>query len=598
MNVFLKKINEVNQIKYILISLFFFILIICPLSYYWAKFGFDTTDTGFFLYSQSKINFENISESGPNLYWIGSDLVGALWLKIIGAPSLQNARLGAYLLNGIIFLIIHFSLLNIINDKIKAIVVSLITYFLFGANNIFPIINYDLAPLLPISLLFLIFTRIIYKHENYKIYYYLIGVLIYLMIFMRFPLIILAFLFLLLFIFQSKNDKKVIALVILIGFVSIQIILIQFDFIKNPTSLFYVTIVDSLNKILGISHVSTSSFSLLSSNNYGLLDQISYWLRGYFRIIIFTFLFIVFVSTLYLKMSKRALDFFIAFAMFLLSILIVFPFYIFKINLETIQSQLLNIYLLSGLCIFFFFNFLFIKNINKWALFFIVALFILYPLGSNSFEKKLIITFPLVVPAIYFLFDMSIVNFSNPRSELFYKSTVMLSKIVFIPICFSVLYNYKNFPYKDSSIDKLTFHFRVASLFNVNTTQRRKDEIEKVLIFLNNHKRSDSKMLCLGKISMFNYLTNMDGVFDYPWPTYLGFNYFSSNISHSINLNNKLDFIVLPLYDVTQDGWEFRHDPIDIKPEYIAYVKDFAIKQGYSEAFKTEYFLILKTNRF
>lgn len=598
MSVIFIKINEVNQIKYILISLFFLILIICPLSYHWAKFGFDTTDTGFFLYSQSKLNFENISESGPNLYWIGSDLLGALWLKIIGDPSLQNARFGAYLLNGLIFLIVHFSLLNIINDKLKAIVVSLISYVLFGANNIFPIINYDLAPLLPISVLFLIFTRIVYKQENYKIYYYLIGALIYLMIFMRFPLIIMAFLFLLLFIFQSKNERKAVSIIIFVGFVSIQIILIQFDFLKNPTYLFYDTIIDTFSKIVGISQVSSSSFSLLSSNNYGLVDQISYWLRGYFRIITITFLFIVFVSAFYLKMSRRGLTFFYIFFIFLLSILIIFPFDIFKINLETIQRQFLNIYLLSGLCIFFFFNFSFIESIDKWVLVFLAALFILYPVGSNSFEKKLIITFPIVVPAIYFLFEGSIVNFYNPRFELFYKSTVMLSKIVFIPICVSVLYNYVNFPYKDSSINKLTFNFRVGSLYNINTTLRRKNEIEKVVVFLNNHKKSDSKMLCLGKISMFNYLTNMDGIFDYPWPNYLGFDYFSSNITHSLNLKNKLDFIVLPLFDVTQDGWELRHDPIDIKPEYLAYVKDRANKQGYTEAFRSEYFMILKTNRF
>ncbi len=595
----INKINEIKQGSYVFIALVLSFLIISPLSYYWAKFGFDTTDTGFFLYTQNKINFGTLNETGPNLYWIGSDLFGSLWLKLIGDPSLHKARIGAYLLDGLIFFIIHFSLLNILNNRIKAINITFFTYLLFGAINIFPIINYDLAPLLPISLLFFILTRIVYKNENFKSYYFIVGILLYLMIFMRLPLILLALSFILIFIFQNKNQKKAVLLLIIIGFIFIQILFLRFEFFRNPTFLMYRTIGSTFYKLLGHNDSTTGSLSLLSSNNYGVSSQILYWLRGYIRIIVFTFLITYFLYFLLKKTSKKFQT--ISHWSLFLS-LVVFLFLpisnIFKYNLETIQNQALNIYLLSGLTLFFLLFFSLKTGIHQSLILFLASLFILFPLGSNSFEKKLILTFPLIIPALYFIYLSTPVVLLNEKLNLFYKSLIWLSKLIFIPIIIITIKNYKNYPYKDSEISSLNKTLQISPLKNIQTTKKRGDEIESVVSYLLKNKKSDSKILCVGRISILNYLTKTDGIFDYPWPTYLNISYFQSRIDILLNKTNKLDFIVFPLYDVTQENWEQRHLPLDFNPNYINYVIDVANKNGYKKFYTTEYFMIMKSSRY
>jgi hypothetical protein len=599
MSIIFNKINEIKQSTYVFICSILFILIILPLSYYWAKFGLDTTDTGFFLYSQNKINLGTLNETGPNLFWIGSDLLGSIWLKIIGIPSLHKARIAAYLLDGLIFFIIHFCLLNIIKDRINAIYSSFFSYLFFGATNIFPIINYDLAPLLPISLLFYILIRIVYKNEQFKSYYFFVGILLYVMIFMRLPLLFLALSFLLIFILQNKNQKKIVFFSIIIGFIFIQIIFLQFEYFRNPTYLMYRTIGGTFYKLLGYNDSKTDSLSLLSSNNYGVSSQIFYWLRGYIRIIIFTFL-ITFVLYFLLKKTSKQLQTIFHWA--LLLILVAFVFLpiskILKYNFETIQNQVFNIYLLSGLTLFFLFIFLLKTGIHQSLILFLTSLFFLFPLGSNSFEKKLILTFPLIIPALYFIFLSTPIIILNKKLNLFYKSLIWLSKLIFIPILIVTIRNYNNYPYKDSEISSLTMNLQVSPLKNIQTTKKRGDEIESVVSYLLKNKKSDSKILCVGRISIFNYLTNTDGIFDYPWPTYLNFRYFQSRIDIHLNQKNKLDFIVLPLYDVTQKNWEQRHLPLDFKSNYINYVINSANKYGYTKVYSTEYFMIMKSGRY
>ncbi len=593
-------INNLNTTKYSILFVFVFSFVSLPISYFFSKFGLDLSDTGFFLYSQTRISLNSLNESGPSFYWIGSDLLGSKWLDLIGKPSLQLARFGAYLIHIIIFIIIHFSLVNIYGERVLPLILTFLTYFLFGSVNLFPIINYDLVPLLPVSLIFLILTNITYQKNRNYLNYFTIGSLSFLVIYSRFTLAL--FVFILFFILSEDNkhwnSRRFLALIT--GFIFVQLSLYLFSNSGQYLLLFYETILNTFLKLIAPEFPSKGSYSLIESNNYKISDQLFYWFRGYLRIILIVSLsfFTYYFSVKYLSSFYKKIILYILFAGLLVFVILPFDnsFVLFGLMLNNIQSQFLNIYLVSGLIItILLLSLRYTKNLkdDRTVYFFLITLFLLFPVGSNSFEKKLPLTFPLVAPSLILLYrksELQRFRFDKALSSFL----ISITKITILPIFILTLRNYTNFPYRDYNIFNLDYAIESVGFENIKTSNNKAVEVRQLVTWLVKNKKEDEKVLCLGQCSMFNYILQQDGVFDYPWPTYLDINYFRDKLNETFQSNEKIGAIILPLFNIENSSWKkiefqnYSNDP------HIKYILDLVKEGRYHISYKSNYFLVLK----
>ena len=131
------------------------------LGLYGAKFGLDVTDTGFFLYSQYRLlNGGMVEESALHLT-MGSDWIGALWIHYVADNSLYIAKVGSLFLRFLVLAFVYMSVSNILKNKIYSAYLTIFSYFAFSSVFGFMIINYDLAPLLPISIIMWLLSIVI-----------------------------------------------------------------------------------------------------------------------------------------------------------------------------------------------------------------------------------------------------------------------------------------------------------------------------------------------------------------------------------------------------------------------------------------------------
>jgi hypothetical protein len=587
-------INGLSAKNYNFAFTLFFLSIVLILSSQWAKYGADLSDTGFFLYIQNRLSNRQLDDIGPNFFWIGSDLLGTIWLKIIGTPSLYLARLGAYLLCGINFIINHFSIINILKDRFLAIKISLITYLIFAASSIFPIINYDLAPLLPLTILIFIITRIIFKNKTYKIDNIIIGALLFILVLMRLPLAL--FVILSIPIFYKINRKKLFIFLfqITIGSLIVLSFLLSFEIFREPIILFFKTISQLFYNLFIIKNNENSSLSLLTSKNYKISDQIYFWLRGYFRIIVFTTLIIL--CSIFIKKSKtqKLRNIFYWITTIFLTIFTILPlskiYILNKFEISAIQDQLIYNYIISGLVIYIIFYL--IKSNNKKVnlfSFLVLIIFILFPVGSNSFEKKLSLTYSMIIPIC-----LSLVILQKKKLQenfgIKYKILLLSTKLLLIPLSFMAVKKLITFPYRDESAFNLDFKTQISGMQGVYTTKEKAHEIDFINSWVSENKTKDSRLLCLGQISIFNYVNNIEGIFDYPWPTYLNIIYFKK-ILYESNKFNKLDMIIIPKHDVTTNKWDINSNSnIDIS--YLNCINEYMNNNSFTLVKETSFFKI------
>ncbi len=581
-------INRTKKLSSVIFILLFACLFIIW-GTYWSKWGIDLTDSGFFLYSQSRLINQKMESITPTFLWIGSDWIGSFWLSLTDQSSLHFARIGSFVLYGLIFIFVYFSLLELTLDVKYSILITLSSYILFGSLNIFPLIDYDSAPLLFVTILFYLITKY-FKSSNKNFILFLIGIVTFYLLISRVTLIILicSYLTLIFFLFKKISLKNIVCF--FSGVLFLLSILLIFSFTRKSLFLTFETLKTSLEMVFS-KHKIISSLSLFNSHNYSLFDQLYFWIRGYFRfgMIITLFYFILLLFRLNKNETIKKI-------IYVVLVTILITFVLFPINeknpflekLLNIQSQIINFYFLpSMLFVIFYLSYKHQKE-NKFLILFLFFTFLFYSLGSNSFEKKITLTFPLIVP-ILLTFFLNI----DFKEKFFVKDEIKVFFFTLIAILF--IQNFKkveHYPYRDSSISKLNSEFKTLPLINIHTTSIRKNAIEPVVEFLINNKRQNSTLLSLGTTNAFNYLTNMQGVFDYPNPSYVDTSFINLKLKEFANNNSKPDFIIYPIVDVTYSDWEVSKVPIHDENGFFMIMDRFILINKYKLSFKNEYFKV------
>ncbi len=231
---------------------------------------------------------------------------------------------------------------------------------------------------------------------------------------------------------------------------------------------------------------------------------------------------------------------------------------------------------------------------NTLIILLISATFILYPLGSNSFEKKITLTYPIILPLIILLFY----NLSKKTEILSIKKTLIYFKIISIILFLQILININNFPYRDSKLSNMNISFSTPSLKNIYSTSARVYAIQPVIDKILTLKSDSSTLLSLGATNLFNFATNINGVFDYPNPSYIDIRFVQTKLNEFEIKHSLPEFIIYPLIDVTYNDWEISKQPIKIEKPFFNMIDIFIKKNNYELIYLSPYFKIYRVNKF
>ena len=166
-------------------------------------FGIELCDTGFFLTNQRGIHvYGELCPSGFMTFF--SDVVGGLWLGLLGSPSWAWARLGGAVVGGVTVAITYWTFKDKYRSKSLRAVLLLPTLLVGGG-----IIDYYTFPSVLLSLIFCILYRVCWQEVSRlsAIGALLIGSLLWLGVLSRFPLILLPFGCLLVLLLGIVTDR-------------------------------------------------------------------------------------------------------------------------------------------------------------------------------------------------------------------------------------------------------------------------------------------------------------------------------------------------------------------------------------------------------
>jgi hypothetical protein len=557
---------------------------------FWAKWGVDLTDSGFFLYSQTRVLNRDVTDITPTLLWFGSDWLGAFWLSLNNDLNLHFARIGAFVLYGIVSIFVFLILLFHSKKVSVSIFITISSYLLFCSINIFPIIDYDSAPLLPLSLFFLLV--VLNNKFSSNAILFLTGVVMFLIICFRVTLILLvsSYVAILFYYLGSYRWKKIVYF--FYGAFFTVAVLLCFNLTRTTLLLSLETLLNTFY-VFFINKNVVSSVTLFNSHNYSLTDQLYFWLRGYFRFLLLGLpILILFFINKYYKLAKVVfcLEFICLF--FLLLTLLPFEKVNFLFAFSNIKSQIVYYYLYPAIIFFMgFVLYMYDKNNSKIILL-LFATFILYPLGSNSFEKKITLTYPIIFPILTLLFY----NFCKSTDSFSVVKLFNYFKVITLILFFQVVLNFDNFPYRDSQLSKLNGSFKTPGLRDIRSTQIRIDAIEPVVNKILSLKNEHSSLLALGSTNLFNFATNVKGVFDYPNPSYIDIRFVESKLNLFQRNHNLPEFIIYPLVDVTYDDWEMKRQPIDSERVFFNRVDHFIRSNNYKLIYKSPHFKIFRNS--
>lgn len=587
MKIIQNKIYSFNILFYLVLAIIVFFTGI-----YYSKYGLDLTDSGFFLYIQNKIAQGKLTDFGLLNLTSGSDIVGAMWLNIFkNNPDLLFARMGAFFLVYLTSIIIFKIIYEITKDKWVSAISVLLIYIYWPGVKSFPIINYDLAPLLPLSIFYYLCIRIKNNKiiSNTNVLNIKLGIISLILVFTRIPLILPILIILFYNIYTDEKTYRFKTLKYYTLGISIGCLIIML--IPISRNYFYLSYIN-LNKIL--KGDNTIFYSLNSETNYGLFTQIKFWIRGYSRLLIIL-IFLLLISflnkKLQFKINKNLYKLLIATIILTCSLTFGFIGNFFGFDHLQFYNHFLN-YFLNAIFILISFILLFEKQnkINEIALISLI-LFCFYPVGSNSFEKKLILTIPIFFVPTYFIYLKN----NNFNSLTYYldkyfslRSTIHL--LVIIYLTFTTINLFNLIPYRESAINKLTNRIHENGIKNIYTSKERYNAVLPMYKWLQKRNNINKTLLCLDRMSLINYTLKYDGVFDYPWPLLLENNYFFNRLDQLAIENKSPNYIVLPLIDMSNPNWETIKPPFLLDKAHNNYLQKYLLK--YKIGFKSDYFCV------
>ncbi len=597
--------SKISFVKVVYPAAGFFLILIW--GYWWSKFGIDLTDEGAFLYTQRRILWGGMPAIGPQYLYIGSDLLGSLWLSLIGDASLREARFGSYILRAIIFLLSFATLVNIGCGWRRSFVFSLFAFITYGAFSNF-VITYDLAPILPLMLgLFFLTLPRDSLGESWKIFF--LGISLILVLLTRVPLAVMLFFIVLILYRQSELSRKCFLISFFGGALTCLLFLLTLPELRISIALTIEAVTRTIFVVFFPAN-QTDDFGHFSSFNYSAGSQIYFWAKGYLRVFAIN---AVLIAPFYLALKYKKI--FIVKILTICMVLVLCAFVLLKLNqgqhflagmdIALIQRQIIPMYLIPSLSIgFFLILAIYYQKVNLGACnlpLILLLIIITFPLGSNSFEKKLYVTQPLVLPFIIFYvvtikeqaFNLAVATKSN-----FIEIMLFIYKWVFCALFLTLFLSSIRFGLFESNFQflptKYAYEMKADGVHGIRELPSKGQSIDATLHILKANSSSSVTLLSLGQIVWFNYISSLNGVFEFTWPSYWNPEYLSARLLDLKAKNLLPSLVLINIYDPRYYDWDRREGSIDINKDNMLVIQKFLDKNNYFLLEKTDEYLLYK----
>ena len=580
-------------------------------------YGFDVTDQGYHLSNSWAMLSDNISNN-MGLTWLTS-LSNGIWLKIVRYPSVIWARIGYAI---IVSLIIYFSLkiAYLYIRKSYLIFISFLIVSLFYVRyNYYLTINYDNLPVIVLLISLFLMLSSVKKEKPPILISILSGVLLGIATFMKFSMILSAFIPVLIFLEQDCDMKRKLKQILpifygMFGTLFIGFILMIITGLFNEFSESFGNIVFQKHSIVNSEQISSNDHNITGSyignDIYDLNPVDSIENKPEINTHLFTNPGNINTPARLFKLYSYHTWIFASRTPAILCLIIIMHFLFFLLNSK--YSKFI-IVLLFGAVIAISFKHSFSEY--PIALFSIILAILFMGLDSKNTlgEYKTLILCSLSLFVVSFagsnlsfntafrsggavLLTFVAVGVSNKKiripwldKTLDLKYNIMLLLVIMIFSVNSALYlsTHRDMPRK-----YLTQMFASDELFGVFSNYQRVQVVDELIEFVKSTETKNKKAVFVGHLPMFYYLLDKEPVIRNPWIEVGKSDYVLT--FESLQGEDLPPLVVISKVNAKSNFWpidgSFMDGEHDIKwKEYFEY---FVIKNDYLLSFENDMFLV------
>lgn len=555
--------------------------------------GLDFTDVGHSLTNYQQIFIEPASIQNSFACWL-TNIIGGIWIKIIGDLGLFGAKLGGAL---VITLTCYLSYI-ILKDYIKKeyLLIGLLLTEMISFSGRVIIINYNnlTALFFTLSAYFLIMG--IFKRQ-YLLFLFS-GFLMGLNIFIRFPNILGILLVVVIFFYGYLKKIKI----------SIQIRRSLYFFLGWCASIIMVIIIMKilghyelyLNSLSGLFKMGTSS----GSRHSGIM-LIKLLIRDH--LFVLQYFFIALVGTIAISkiFHKIKLNKYFKYIIFFIFALLISSFlykghryFIYIIMGMLYLSLLINIFNLPKIDV----------NLKMISLTALLILFIT-PLGSNTGISNarfgMWLALPISIALLMQIMEIqNDLNFTTDSNKFFgrfkiNKQEMLFAKIIILIFCFTFMLMFSfRYTYSDTT-NRLAMHYSInhPKLKMVYTTKGRAKVVGELLDEIPKYVQAGDYLLCYEHIPMVHFLTETRPYLYKSWPMLYQPGEFQINLDKAFKEKEKYPVIVRAKRSTSNFEWPNNSD-IGLINSFNyngdrEIMKEFIDKYFYKIVWENDFFQIL-----
>ena len=552
----------------------------------WIFQGVDVTDLGYHLTNQVNFFTEGADSVFVPMTFL-SDFVGGIWLTIIDKPNIVWARLGGVLLYALTATI-SYKILKDYYDPRQVFFVVFATSVIITVRVPTTIIDYFNFPAFLLNLELFIFSRLLNEPAQswrVKLYSWLLGFMTIPIILSRFPLILIGFVPVLVYLHHKISKTDMIQL----GRSSIYLI----SGVLISTTLFAVFLgrIGYLNVFLETVKeellVAFGRKKELVVDKHGAVEMLNLYFMDYAQVF---YIIIVGIVVLYLCsiIRDRAGSYVAIFTLIICCILGALSLaYTFNVAFYTtklvdffayslIHLQIAIIFTLSGIFFYYYRG----RSVRIGLLVLLSAyIMVINPLGSNTGIFKSAYGMWLVLPLVFLIsYELRFTNSTPARlKSILSWNTMIIFSMLSLAVAFHFTNSYRDLPNRF----KLNTHFNYKYLQNVYSFKDRVKVVDEVLMEIDRLTSPGDSVLMLRRIPLFYYLTETKPFFGVSWLFVQPLKRIKEFYHQALHRNRFPKIIVSSKTNTTHYNWpNLRKVSNDPKLDWLMnrYISDFSFK--------------------
>lgn len=551
---------------------------------FFIPYGFDTTDTGYQLSKQWSMYHGKWSENFDAI--AGTNLLGGLWLFVLGKPFLLWARFGFVILHTIICFT-TYKMIVLYAKPVKAFMFTLLISIFTSYLHYYHTINYDNLPYLfmLVSMYCILKSSKEEKHSNILLLYS--GIAAFLSFFCKITYIPALFLPVIILSADGLLCKKKyrIAVYKYISGIGIGVLLIVILASTagglNEYVLYFFNIlrdfIEDKSSAEKVYALRDHSFQTLSAQ---YLKNIVFILKNS----LFSLPFIL-IASVFIKKTKLYI---VLHAMILLVFSWLFYFRIFLLdgNKANLTNGILSFYI--SLVIVWL---LFFRPFDKNKTLFLFSAFAMFFISFAGSDLGIVTAFRSG-SGILFISYISILLTDLKNNKYFkFENVVYVSLVLFT--VFYMLKDYK--PYRDSNFSEVQTSFQSPQVLGIKSSLLRVDSADSLLFYLNSSTNiSHKKIFFMKSGALYYYLTGTNYPLNSPWDTV------NDLEDISTDFNKKLPEIIVSSFSSHRDSkWPLtdfewiKHSEYEFRAKrYYDFYEQFIKENNYIEVYKNSFYTV------